>query len=352
MRIGQDGWPGTRPGTRAMNIILAHSHLDTFGGGERSVLELAQRLGTNNAVEIWTGNYQADQTFAEFAHMPLRTVSARDWLTKTPDADVIVAHSFGAYLLALRHPRTVCYIHTLRSAYLQPSVRPAILARRYLDSMALRRAARVVTNSTFAAQQIHARYDRDALSVPPGVRDSLFSSPPTAGTYALYLGRLAPEKGIERLLRWHAQVDLDLHVVGTGPASYVMELRRHATPNVHFMGAMQNNALDNELASCRFLAFLPEREEFGLAALEAMAAAKPVIALQSGALPELIKHGESGYLVSDAESYAKAATKLIESDDLCLRMGQRDREFARGYSWQRYADAIEAICEEVCSARR
>jgi glycosyltransferase involved in cell wall biosynthesis len=103
-------------------------------------------------------------------------------------------------------------------------------------------------------------------------------------------------------------------------------------------------------AGARFFAFTPYAEEFGLAALDAMAAAKPVIAVREGALPELVEDGVTGFLVRDAAEYQRAAQRLAADDALCLRMGRAARERARAYTWERYARRIEALCEQV-SAR-
>jgi glycosyltransferase involved in cell wall biosynthesis len=185
-----------------------------------------------------------------------------------------------------------------------------------------------------------------------GADDTLFGLPPHAGDYALYVGRLAPEKGVERLLEWSAGLPLALEVVGPGSPADVARLTPLATqagPQIHLRGLLTGASLAHFYAGARFFAFTPYAEEFGLAALDAMAAAKPVIAVRDGALPEVVEDGVTGFLVSDAAEYQRAAQRLISDDALCLRMGQAARERARAYTWERHAQRIEALCEQVAA---
>ncbi|HEX6122011.1 MAG TPA: glycosyltransferase family 4 protein [Ktedonobacterales bacterium] len=327
-----------------MRIVVAHSHLNTLGGGERATLELLKRLSARHEVELWVGGYAPARTFAGFEAFPRRELAAREWLTARPRADVVVAETFGAYLLALRHPRTVCYLHTLRAVYLAGGRRPDLLARRALDALALRRAAALLANSDFTAERAQARYGRRVAVVPPGVEEALFALPERVGEYALFVGRLAPEKGIERLLRWSREVPVELVVAGEGAPAYVARLRALAGPRTRFTGPLTGAALLEAYAGARYLAFVPHMEELGLAALEAMAAGKPVLAAPEGGLGALVREGETGFLVRDAAEFARASERLLGDEALCRRLGRAGRERARPYTWQRFAEGIEAAC--------
>lgn len=327
-----------------MRIVIAHARLNTFGGGERATLELLRRLSKAHEVMLWAGRYQPDATYPELADYPRRDLSPAEWLVATPEADAVVSQTFGSNLLGLRHPRTICYLHTLRSVYLRGGYRPDLVARRLLDALAVRRASDVLANSAYTAGRAMRHYRRPVEVLPPGVDASFFELPPRVGSYGLYVGRLAPEKGLDRLLRWSGDMQVDLELVGDGDAAYVRHLRELAGPQVRFRGPLTGTALAEAYAGSRFLAFLPHKEEFGLAALEAMAAAKPVIASREGALPELVREDETGILVSDGEQFVAAARALLADDALCLRLGVRGREVARAYTWDRFAGRIEVLC--------
>ena len=327
-----------------MRIVIAHSQLHTFGGGERCTLELLRRLSSRHDVELWAGGYAPDATYDELRRFPRRDLRSAEWLSAVPEADAVIAHTFGAYLLALRHPRVVSYVHTLRSRYLSGGTRPDLLARRALDRVALRRSVVLATNSEYTAARVSRRYQRPCHVVPPGADDALFALPPRVGCYAVYVGRLAPEKGVERLLRWTSQLPLDLRIAGDGDPRYVACLRALAGPRVRFLGPLKGPHLLDAYADCRFLMFLPHDEEFGMAALEAMAAARPVIATAEGALPALIRQGESGILVRTQAECEAAVTRLLGDEVLCQRLGQQGREAAHNYRWDCYVEQIERLC--------
>lgn len=329
-----------------MHIAVAHSRLTTLGGGERATLELLRRLSRRHEVVLWTSRYTPAETYEGLRDFPRVTLPPGGWLTRHSDASAVVSHSFGAHLLALRHPAVIAYLHTLRSPYLRPSARPDLLVRRWLDRAAIRHAAAVLANSLHTAAEAERRYGRSVEVVPLGVDEAFFALPVTTGDYALYVGRLAAEKGVERLLDWSRDLPLDLVVAGAGEPAYVRHLRGLAGPRARFAGPLCGETLCEAYAGARFLAFTPHAEEFGLAALEAMAAGKPVLATAEGGLPALIADGHTGLLVRDRAEFASAALRLLEDDALCLRLGAAARQAARAYTWDRYATRIEQLCEE------
>jgi glycosyltransferase involved in cell wall biosynthesis len=330
-----------------VRIVVAHSQLSTFGGGERCVLALLRYLSQRHDVTLWAGGYIPSRTYADLASFPRRDVRAAGWLLRTPRADAVITHSFGAHLLALHHPRTLCYLHTMRSVYLRRENTPLLVARRRLDGAALRHAAVALTNSEFTARQARQRYQRAIEVVPPGADEQLFHLPAQAGTYGLFVGRLAPEKGIERLIRWSFALPFDLVLVGEGAPDYVAYLRSLAGPRTYFRGPLTGDALFAAYAGSRFLAFLPYEEEFGLAAVEAMATAKPVVAVPEGGLTELVEPEKTGLFVHDAGEFQSATRRLFESDAFTTRLGRAARECAQTYTWDSYARRIEALCEQL-----
>lgn len=338
-----------------LRLIVAHSRLSTLGGGERATLALLEGLGTRHDVTLWASGYHPTQTYADLARYPRRDLLPPEWLLASPQADAVdavIAQTFGAGLLALHYPHVVRVIHTLRSRYLRGNSRPDLALRRLLDRESIRHAAALVANSAYTAGEIARRYGRPAEVVSPGVEPAYFEVPEVPGEYALYVGRLAQEKGLERLLAWHRAVGCPLVLVGRGQPAYEARLRALAGPEVRFAGALIGADLRSVYARSRYLAFLPHAEEFGMAALEAMAASKPVIAAYEGALPELVSNDVTGYLVSTAEEYARSAQRLWDDEVLALRLGRAGRERARPYTWERYTAQIEEMCQAVARHQR
>src|SRR5437762_3403245 len=225
------------------------------------------------------------------------------WPIAEVAADAIVANSFGANLLSLRNgPRVAYWVHSTRSTFLQPWARRIdFRARRLLDWLAVKRAALLVANSRFTAVRLRELYGRDADAIVyPGVDVNAFAPGTNERGYAITVGRISPEKGLDRLLDiWRELPDLPLHVVGDGSEPYVRELRARAPGGVVFRGQLGSAELADAYRGAAVAVFTPYGEEFGLAPLEAMASGVPVVAWREGGLQETIVDGETGFLVAD-----------------------------------------------------
>jgi N-acetyl-alpha-D-glucosaminyl L-malate synthase BshA len=122
-----------------------------------------------------------------------------------------------------------------------------------------------------------------------------------------------------------------LVMVGDGPDRSRAEAYcrdRGLRKRVYFLGNVPNL---EEVVGASDLFILPsESESFGMAALEAMASAVPVIATRTGGLPEVVIEGETGFLlpVGDVDGMAQRAIEILANDALAEKMGRRAREVA------------------------
>ena len=170
-----------------------------------------------------------------------------------------------------------------------------------------------------------------------------------AGEDFLYLGRLSPEKGVERAIsatRDHAS----LIVVGDGPERN--RLRLSAGKRVRFEGSVEPSEIPTYLSSSRAL-LVPSRcyEGAPRAIIEAFAAGVPVIASRLGGLGELIEEGVNGLLVEpDDEVGWREAVERLMDDDESRRMGRGAHETWR----ERFspARATSQLEEAYAAARR
>jgi glycosyltransferase involved in cell wall biosynthesis len=97
-----------------------------------------------------------------------------------------------------------------------------------------------------------------------------------------------------------------------------------------------------------------EPEPFGLVALEAMAAAKPVIASNHGGITEIVIHGETGLLISPGDSFAlaQAVRQLVDNPALRQQFGESGRDrFHKEFTIDRYVDKIQKIYEVIGTSR-
>jgi N-acetyl-alpha-D-glucosaminyl L-malate synthase BshA len=128
-----------------------------------------------------------------------------------------------------------------------------------------------------------------------------------------------------------AKVPSRLIMIGDGPERSRAEAyarAHHLRDRVVFLGNVPN--LEEVLGGCDLFILPSESESFGMAALEAMAAEVPVIATNTGGLPEVVTDGETGYLlpVGDVNGMAERGIEILRDDALRRRMGTRARELA------------------------
>lgn len=220
-----------------------------------------------------------------------------------------------------------------------------------------RRVSRYVANSQ-ATARASARLVAPSAAIeviPPFVPDEAFddSGPrpsfvPADGDYAMFAGSLAPHKGLDVLLEAWTGLQPTMPLVLAG-------IRHPNTPKTIPKGVVvaENVAHADVLRAWRhsLFAVVPSvwPEPFGLVALEAMAAGRPVIASDVGGLSELVVHGETGLLVpgGDAGMLRDSMKRLAESTDLRDRMGVAGRERAAAFRASVVVGAWERVFDEV-----
>ena len=136
---------------------------------------------------------------------------------------------------------------------------------------------------------------------------------------------------VETFARVAKEVPSQLLMIGDGPDRSRAEAfaRTHGLRDrVHFLGNVPN--LEEVLGACDLFLLPSESESFGMAALEAMASEVPVIATETGGLPEVVNDGETGFLlpVGDVKGMADRALEILRDETLRRKMGKRAREVA------------------------
>ncbi len=154
-----------------------------------------------------------------------------------------------------------------------------------------------------------------------------------AGDYFLYFGRLAPEKGVDTLIKAAVKAGVKLKLAGTGP--YEQEFRQMVPADcdkIEFMGFCSGNALWSLIQQARAVV-LPSQwyENAPISVLEAYACGKPVIGARIGGIPEMLKNGETGLLFEAGNVDALIAQlQTLQSmpDRQLVEMGQSGYHFA------------------------
>jgi len=144
------------------------------------------------------------------------------------------------------------------------------------------------------------------------------------------LGRLEPRKGIDIALRALARVpDADLSIVGEGESRSPLESLARTlavADRVRFVGFTSD--VRDEIARAHVALSSARQEGLGIALLEAMAMARPVVALPTGGVPEIVRDGETGWLAhgSDEEFLARVMREALIDRAEIARRGLRARE--------------------------
>lgn len=168
----------------------------------------------------------------------------------------------------------------------------------------------------------------------------------------LYIGRLSAEKEIDRIKPvLEAIPEARLALVGDGP--YRAELEKHfADLPVHFVGYLAGEALASAYASADAFIFPSRTETLGLVLLEAMAAGCPVVAANSGGIPDIVTDGVNGYLFDPAdEAGALTATqKLLAAQAEREQMRQNARAEAERWGWAAATRQLRQFYQSILDA--
>jgi glycosyltransferase involved in cell wall biosynthesis len=134
--------------------------------------------------------------------------------------------------------------------------------------------------------------------------------------YLAFLGRICPEKRVDRAIEIARRCDLPLRIaakVDPADEKYYRErikpLLKH--PLITYIGEIGENEKNDFLGRARALLFpIDWPEPFGLVMVEALACGTPVIAFGHGSVPEVLKDGKTGFIVNNVEEAAAAVRKL------------------------------------------
>ncbi|HEX6346403.1 glycosyltransferase family 1 protein [Umezawaea sp.] len=145
-----------------------------------------------------------------------------------------------------------------------------------------------------------------------------------------YVGRLSPEKEVERLAALDGVPGVRVVVVGSGPDEAAL---RRALPGAAFLGFRTGVDLAEACASLDVFVHTGPHETFCQAVQEALASGVPVVAPDAGGPRDLVEPGRTGYLVSGEPSDLRAAVEALRDPVRRRRFGQAARASVRGRTW-------------------
>jgi glycosyltransferase involved in cell wall biosynthesis len=349
-------------------VAIVHDYLNQRGGAEKVVLEMSEIWPH---APIYTSLYRPDSTFGEFRGRDIRTSFVdripvdrgfRNLFPLYPaafrsfgeiDADVVLASSSGwAHMArAVESAAHVVYCYTparwlYRDDYMNSGGRRAsrqsLLAafgralRRY-DARAAHRADAYIAISDVVRQRIRRAYGIDAPVVYPPVHTGRVRPQPR-GERLLVISRLLPYKRVDLIVAAARQLGIGLDVVGDGPL--LTDLRGVAGPNTTFHGAAPEATVTELLETCSAVCVAGE-EDFGIVAVEAQAAGKPVVAYGRGGARETVVDGLTGVLF-DEQTVACVEAAIVACAELTTPPAQVAANAAQ-FSVRAFAEGLTRV---------
>ncbi|WP_045235243.1 glycosyltransferase family 4 protein [Deinococcus pimensis] len=215
-----------------------------------------------------------------------------------------------------------------------------------------------LTLTDFArAKLIESGLPADRMLVKP----NFLSDDPGVGTgdggYALFVGRLSPEKGLDTLLAAWRRLgqDLPLRIVGDGPLEEDVRRAALEVPGVTLLGRQQRAGVLELMKGARLLVFPSEcYETFGMTVVEAFAAGLPVVASDIGSAGSLVDPGVTGlrFRSGDADDLVRQVHALLGDADAHARMRREARRtFETLYTPEVGVRKLRDVYEQVVSSR-
>ncbi len=317
-----------------MKVAIIHDDFVQHGGAERLVLGLAEIYPdadyyTSLASKEWVSEFQRRGLrllTTPMQRLPLKEKLYRYYFFLYPLAfesldlssyDLVISSSarFAHAVITKPQTRHVAYINSPARMFWESHnyfygfgavkkilLTPPLSFFRLYDFNAARRPDVLVANSKAVAEKIRKYWQREASSVIyPFVENKYFEKPLEGSTDAdkdsrasggyLIISRLSRWKRIDTAIEACNLTARKLVVIGSGPE--MGRLQKLAGPTVKLLGYVSEEEKMRRLALCRAL-IQPQREDFGVTALEAMAFGKPVIAYGAGGALETVVDDKTG----------------------------------------------------------
>ncbi|HXT80939.1 MAG TPA: glycosyltransferase family 4 protein [Acetobacteraceae bacterium] len=324
-----------------------------YGGTERVVYSLTEELvAMGHDVTLFaSGDSITSATLAPMRDQALRLdPSVKDWVAiynrmveliyrRKDEFDVLHFH-IDYFPLSLFSRQRVPFLTTLHGRLDLPE---------FIETYSTFPDAPFVSISDSQRRPIpHLNWVRTVLH---GMPADLLAPLPVKQDYAAFLGRISPEKGVDRAIRIAAKAGLRLKIaakVDNADKDYYESQIRPliaANPNVEFIGEINDAQKPAFLSGAHTLLFpIDWPEPFGLVMIEAMACGTPVIAFNCGSVPEVIDHGVTGFIVNDIDGAVAAVDRIGSLDRARVRA-----TFARRFTARRMAEDYLDVYAELAN---
>lgn len=274
------------------------------------------------------------------------------------DYDVILssASAFGKGVIAPPRAVHICYCHTptrylwsdantyvaeLGKGVLIKRILPLVLNQlRIWDQLAASRIDYFIANSNFVASRIKRYYNQPSTVIYPPVNVKNYPVVPKQNYFCI-VSRLRPYKKVDMAIRAFNRLRMPLIVIGEGEEEG--NLKKIAGPHIKILGAV-NESRKKKILSASLGFIHPQEEDFGIAAVEAMAAGTPVIAYDAGGARETVVENITGRFFEE-QTWQCLADAVIRFRREHYDYGQI-RDYAQQFSEERFMREISEFVRD------
>jgi len=195
-----------------------------------------------------------------------------------------------------------------------------------------------------------------AANIYHGLPKDLFTPQEVPGKYVAFVGRISPEKRVDRAIRIALKAGIPIKIaakVDKPDREYFAQVIEPmlGEPSVEFLGEISEPEKNELLGQAYALLFpIGWPEPFGLAMIESMACGTPVIAYPCGSVPEVVDEGKTGFIVSSEEEALEALKKIESLSRVECRRVFEER-FAADRMAREYSAVYSNLCERESSPR-
>ena len=278
-------------------------------------------------------------------------------------AGVVYARRYGVPLVASYHTNVAAYAAYYHMGFAQGAIWALLRAlhnRADVNLVTSDTIRRDVESHGIERVQVWQR-GVDTRFFHPSKRSPDFRKQLCAGDPArplvMYVGRLAPEKGLDRLgALFDTDLPVNLAFVGDGPERPRLEDLFRNTPT-RFTGMLSGENLASAYAAADLFGFPSTTDTLGLVVLEAMASGVPILAADAGPSHEMLDRCGAGFFFDPSRpvTMAEALLPILKREDPVAELGslgRRAREEAERHSWTESTRQVLGIYEHVRLGRR
>jgi glycosyltransferase involved in cell wall biosynthesis len=193
-------------------------------------------------------------------------------------------------------------------------------------------------------EDLQILYDYKTIDIPTGIDNELFKfSDQKRENILLYVGRLAPEKNIDKLIKKFKSIEnYKLWIIGFGPSEKKLKELAKYNPNIEFLGKKDNSELPYYYQMAKAHITLSESETFGLTLLESLSCGTPIIYPDCEVFNSLYEK-DFGELCLTTNNTLENIINYIENNDLQLKC----KEYAEQHSWSKATDQLIELYEKI-----